>query len=138
MSLITIFASVGFARAGQLAVIIRICHVVHHAGNPLTTRSQLHSIELLLIVFIFVPLTNASCFQFHVVFSVVLVHLFVVVLSEMSSASNTTAPVCVFTLVTGADVKYPASLTRSDTLSHGWIAVPRVVSIDEILSYTAF
>ena len=42
----------------------------------------------------------AFCFAFHVAFSAAVTNLFVVVVSSMSSASNTTAHVCPFTDIT--------------------------------------
>lgn len=46
----------------------------------------------------------AFCLLFHVVFSAAVTNLFVVVVSSMSSASNTTAHVCPFTEITSHDV----------------------------------
>ena len=57
------------------------------------TISPLPSSEVELIVLIFVPETRASCLPFHVFFSVVVVNLFVVLVSLISSASRTTTPV---------------------------------------------
>lgn len=46
----------------------------------------------------------AFCFAFHVAFSAAVTNLFVVDVSSISSAFNTTVPVCPFTEITSHDV----------------------------------
>jgi hypothetical protein len=64
--------------------------------------SQLHNIDVQFIVLMFTQLCNSSCFQSQASLSVCVTNLFVVDVSLISSAFNTTAHVLVFTLVTGA------------------------------------
>jgi hypothetical protein len=66
------------------------------------SMSQLHNIEVQFIVLMFTQLCNSSCFQSQASLSVCVTNLFVVDVSLISSAFNTTAHVLVFTLVTGA------------------------------------
>jgi hypothetical protein len=63
---------------------------------------------------------KASCFPLHVVLSVAVTNLFVVVLSEISSALSVTAHVLLFTLVT-ASVGLNNSFQLAAVLYGAWL-----------------
>ena len=94
------------AQAATPLTTVNTCPLLHTAGTPVgtahpSTRVFLSAHQVTKFHCVGVAgNVKASCFPLQVVLSVAVTNLFVVVLSEMSSASNTTAPVLEFTEVT--------------------------------------
>jgi hypothetical protein len=100
VALFILFQVVQLNKTISLSTEVVVFEFTSHSPHQDIVIFQVQSKLSLLTVFILVQETRVSCLLFQVSFSDVVTNLLVVVVSDISSASNTTTQVCQFTLST--------------------------------------